>query len=499
MNLDELLLNIHNVDFSSLVRQTDIQTEANKQYYEAKNYRISLTEKEFKDRFDIDPSCIWYAPSISTSCLYFNESSLAAAPFHLDLILSGQYFSEDMFVRAIKSREEEVANLNFSSSVSSLPDGMRMEYFKRLVEKHPDCPGLYDLFFSHYLQSDYGFGNLDSSALNVILSAKTPSDAAKTKEQLSHLPDVISVYRGGNTASTPAEQAYSWTLDVNVANFFACRRGTGEGYIVEGTVRKEDVIDAFITDRDEKELIVDPKNVKITEKIPVWGIDFIGPKLADYAPIYHKYLKQMQSLKFAQHTYAHGYEHQARVLLLSLTLADLLALPPTDKHVLATAAIYHDLCRTNDVDDNTHGAASKEYYLKTVSNPDPLVAFLCEYHCLPDEEGYREIINNRQLCKNRNSAENFLTRAKLLYMVFKDADALDRVRFNIKNLDLNQLRIPVSKELTLVARLYLEQLRFPEVSRLKKGALSSRIQVAESRASQRNSHQKNCKTQEPVR
>ena len=102
--------------------------------------------------------------------------------------------------------------------------------------------------------------------------------------------------------------------------------------------------------------------------------------------------------------------------------------------------------------DPTHGKASKEYYISNVLRPSPLVAFLCEYHCLPDEDAYQEITRNRALSKNRK-------RAKLLYDIFKDADALDRVRFEIRDLNLNMLRLPVSKTLTLVARITLEQLK----------------------------------------
>lgn len=50
-------------------------------------------------------------------------------------------------------------------------------------------------------------------------------------------------------------------------------------------------------------------------------------------------------------------------------------------------------------------------------------------------------------------------RVELLYKVFKDADGLDRIRFGIRDLDLNFLRLPVSKTLTLVARLYHDNIK----------------------------------------
>lgn len=43
-----------------------------------------------------------------------------------------------------------------------------------------------------------------------------------------------------------------------------------------------------------------------------------------------------------------------------------------------------------------------------------------------------------------------------MYDIFKDADALDRVRFEIQNIDMNQLRTDNAKRMTIVARLALE-------------------------------------------
>lgn len=475
MSLESLLLNINNVDSSSLVCQTAIQTEEDKKYYSEKGYLICLTEHELKEKFNLDSSCVWYTPSISYSSLYFNKDTLAVSPLHIELYAHGLLYDVDNLYKAIHERELEVENNTFSGSVNSLPDGMRMDYFKLLIEKKgSDLPGLYELFFSTYLQSDYGFKNIDVSTLEAIIGSKIAEDIEKTKEKLKDFPDVLKIYRGGNTASTPADEAYSWSLDINVANFFASRLGIGEGYIVEAEVAKQDIIDVFLDDLDEQEVVVRPSDVKILSKIPVRGVDFIKPILPEISPIYHKYMDQMKNLTFAQDSSEHGLDHQARVLLLSLTISHLLDLPMHDKKILATAAIFHDTHRTNDDVDPTHGQASKEYYDSCVDSPDPLVQFLCKYHCLPDHVAYEEIMNNRKLSKHRN-------KAKLLFDVFKDADALDRVRFGLRDLDLNQLRLPVSKELSLVSRLFLREVKVSSKPRTHKSSLASKIQSASTR------------------
>ena len=476
MSIDDLLLNINMVTFDSLVCQADVKTPEDKHAYAEKGYQISLTADDFRKMFQIDPSCVWFSNSIYSDSFYFNKDSLAAAPLHLEFYLAGIYSDKEKLYRSIASREEEVQTHNYFGSLFSLPDGMRMEYFKMLLQqKGNDIPGLYEMFFSNYVNSDYGFGSMDPDTLSAIVKSKTDADKQLTTQKLAQLPDTLSVYRGGNSASTPYEKAYSWTLDVNVATFFACRRGTQEGYLVEAEVRKQDIIEAFLDDRGEQEIIIAPENTRIINKTPIHGVEFLEQVLPQVAPMYQEYLGRLLDLEFAQNVEAHGYSHEARVMLLSQIIAQEMDLPLRDREILATAALYHDLRRVNNIDDSQHGKDARDYYRATVPNPDPLVEFLCQYHCLPDADGYQEIRHNRKLSKGR-------TRAKLLIDIFKDADALDRCRFGLRDLDVDQLRLSFSKELPLAARLCYESVRLPEREKQRKASLSSKIASAEGTA-----------------
>lgn len=454
MNRDELLRNINDVSFEMAVCQTSIQTDSDKESLSKRHYRISLTESEFKEKFPkIDPACVYYIPSISQDCIYFNEETLAACPFHLEFMLAGFAVSPDGMYRVIAEREAEVAAGDYQGSISSLPDRMRLEYFTKLVNKKgADIPGLYSLFFETYITSDYGFTNMDQDTLHAILSSKTEEDKARTAAAIQHLPETITIYRGGNSASASYRNAYSWTLDINVANFFASRRGMDTGYIVQAQVNKADIIDAFLDDRDEQEIIVDPARIEVTNELCIHGLGLLEAVLPKVGPIYHEYMNEMDYLDFAMDSDYHGKPHQARVLLLTQIISELEDLPLYERRLLAAAAIYHDTQRTHDNDDEAHGAAAAEYYHDVEENPSPIVEFLCKYHCLPDEQGYAEIRTNKKLSRNRS-------RVTRLYQIFKDADALDRVRFEIKDLDLNQLRLPISKELTLIARICCEQVK----------------------------------------
>ena len=77
------------------------------------------------------------------------------------------------------------------------------------------------------------------------------------------------------------------------------------------------------------------------------------------------------------------------------------------------------------------------------------------------------------------------SRSKMLIDIFKDADALERVRFGIKELDMNQLRLPISKELTLVARLYLENIKVNLNVKYASNNLNEKISAAEKTVSKR--------------
>ena len=322
------------------------------------------------------------------------------------------------------------------------------------------------MFLHYYGTSDYGFRDMDKDTVRAILATKPAeptgfndedsfidyAEMQQSKKILSRMPDVVTIYRGGNSASAAYKDAFSWTTNINVANFFACRRGSHEGYLAEATVKKSDIIE-LIFSRGESEVLVDPANVSITQVIPVHGVDYLADVLPKVNKLYHEYRDMLPKLRFSIKSDEHGALHEARVLLLTQIIAEELSLPIGQRRLLAEAAIFHDTKRTHDGEDSAHGNCAAMYYAKAYgAKANPLVKFLCKYHCLPDEEGYAAIEAMSSLRKQADVA-------KLLLQVFKDADALDRVRFGLRDLDMQQLRLSVSKELTLVARLSLENIK----------------------------------------
>lgn len=454
MNTSDILINMNNVTFDDMVCQDSILTDADKSHYQEKGYIIPYTKDEFEKEFEVNSSCVFYTPSLSLFSVYINFESMAVCSLHLEMTeLEGMDNFKRQIPVAVARSEEEVKQHSFLNSILVLPDAMRFDYLKQLLQKYPSYDGIYSLFMSVYTDSDYGFAAMGNETARTLLRQKTSKDVNETKQRISGLPDRVKVYRGGNSKSVPYNSAYSWTRDINVAYFFAARRGDGPGYVAEGYVDKRNIIEYLPDDRGESEIIADPQNVTVDKVTRLEGIDYLKSVEPLISPIFNEYCEKLEWLDFADATNEHGLSHERRVLFLTLAIAHRLHLPIEDMHILATASIFHDSQRTNDDVDENHGYDAKEYYTQTEDEPDAIVEFLCEFHCLPDSKGRAEIKQNPKLseCKNR---------VQMLYDVFKDADALDRTRFGdlMREPDIKQLRLDTSKELVLAARILCSQL-----------------------------------------
>jgi len=110
----------------------------------------------------------------------------------------------------------------------------------------------------------------DAEAINRMLSSPRPKrEEMMTPDErnaLNAMPSTLTIYRGYSGEGTP--WGWSWTSDREKGEWFARRPpGPWQGIppdptLVEATVRKADVI-AYLTERDESEIVVNPKRVKI--------------------------------------------------------------------------------------------------------------------------------------------------------------------------------------------------------------------------------------------
>ena len=81
-------------------------------------------------------------------------------------------------------------------------------------------------------------------------------------ETYTALPENFIVYRGVTPGRNP--NGMSWTREYDKAEWFSNR--FGEGYVLEGTVNKKDVL-AFFSRRGEEEIVIEAKNVQNKQKI----------------------------------------------------------------------------------------------------------------------------------------------------------------------------------------------------------------------------------------
>lgn len=120
----------------------------------------------------------------------------------------------------------------------------------------------------------------------------------------------------------------------------------------------------------------------------------------------------------------HGQIHSERVGILSYLLGQLNKLSEEDIEILLLASKYHDIGRKVKDDDKTHSIESVKLLSKDNALDGDLkhdyVYFLVEAH------GFKDSEDEKIMSKYNVNRE----RALKLLQIFKDADALDRVRYD---------------------------------------------------------------------
>jgi hypothetical protein len=142
----------------------------------------------------------------------------------------------------------------------------------------------------------------------------------------------------------------------------------------------------------------------------------------------------------------HGARHAVRVIFILRNMNQYQLLTTPQKTILAYAGLYHDIGRINNMADETHGYYSYKktfdegliYNVKGLNAEElEIMKFIIIYHCVDDGIAYEALkeftnIKDVEMCK-------------LLFDMFKDADALDRFRIN--DFDRKYLRKVYSYEI----------------------------------------------------
>lgn len=136
----------------------------------------------------------------------------------------------------------------------------------RNYDKIPD-KDKYELFVDIYQNSEYGFEQFPDDMISDLMDNHAKNSPERRKRMARFKKDArknddgtVTIYRGQNTESTDEDEAYSWTLSRDTAEFFA-NRFKMSGEVVQKDVRPEDVVD-YLTSRNESEVILKPKRLR---------------------------------------------------------------------------------------------------------------------------------------------------------------------------------------------------------------------------------------------
>lgn len=148
-------------------------------------------------------------------------------------------------------------------------------------------------------------------------------------------------------------------------------------------------------------------------------------------------IKQIESIKkrYLYKTNFHGYFHSQKVLLFAYMIGKEIQLSKEEMQIVMDAAVYHDIGRANESEDELHGYYSgcllenkcnhilESNIYKNKTNIKYLKA-ICDAHSVGDSR----IKDLYETYKYED--ENFdFDKFQRLVKVLKDADALDRTRF----------------------------------------------------------------------
>ena len=164
--------------------------------------------------------------------------------------------------------------------------------------------------------------------------------------------------------------------------------------------------------------------------------------------------------EFFTSSFQHNIYHIQRVMFFSQIIAQNEGISEKDLKLLLLAAALHDSGKTRDRRDGEHGKNSAEIageYLQnninSISKEDiKIIQIAIEYHTIrEDEKGRINVTELKELCQKYNVSIANLERIEIISSILKDADALDRTRFDTQNtLNIDSLRTNTARNKFLI-------------------------------------------------
>lgn len=454
----------------------DIETVEQLKEYEAQGYEAGFTRSQFMNRFPhiaVEHIYCIRTTFVPVGLIYLDEEQYICIHTSLfggkDITNKTDEEFEKVLSEIINRRIEAVRNKEYHVlfyGMNSEDEGnIQMRVLHNLIKNEKPCKEIYQSFVDVYSFCDCGIAQISLEDVKRVCKGKSKGQQDETLKRMSQLPDIITIYRGEGSSSTPYENAFSWTTDINTAYFFAYWRHSKSFRLVTGTVNKMDVIE-YLTDRGESEVIVLPENVTASQRVQCnvdWFVTAISSDYAGFPAFEYNAADIKMKVKelydaFGISSRDHDWKHSCRVAFYASFLfrcqyfiEHMSAQKKTKAHLikfyneLMQAAIWHDVSRESD---ECHGVAS--YAVFKENNPDDeIIQFLVENHNIDDEDAkvrFKECFNSYS-SKDRKIIWN-------MFCMLKDADALDRLRIDRMSkdcLDVKRLRLEESLDIVCVA------------------------------------------------
>ena len=246
MKLDEIFQQLYKSNsLENLISIKEIKTEEDKQRELLNGYNVVFTLDEWEKAYPMIPSDNIYFQK-NSDVLYFDRKNYILVHTHLytkeqpsfikDYETSLKNVIQNLYELKKKKDYENLLEPNLSEG-----SGYSIMYLLNLMlENELPNENLYNALIRCYSFTDVGIECISEKAWNNLLLCKTKAQKETTKKRLKEMPDTFTVYRGEGSKSTPYNKAMSWTTNINVAYFFASRRGAEKARIVSGTERNLD-------------------------------------------------------------------------------------------------------------------------------------------------------------------------------------------------------------------------------------------------------------------
>lgn len=424
-------------DKATMVRISDLNSEEldtlNLLAIDIQTLKATYKENLYYCNYQFTPSICYYK---FPYCLMLRFNTLIS---HTENIKD--YIEESIF-KYINKTDMCLLKKDYRYWLMSLPDGIVFDFINRYTQDiEVLSQDLYDAILEQYTRREYSFSEINPQLL-LKLQYSTPENMEKEINRLYGKKELITIYRGEGDKSNP--DGYSWTLDLNMAYFFACRLAS-QAKIKIAEVSKHDVI-AYINDRGEKELLIFPENINCIDEKIQYSDREISDRLvdSDYFEIMLYYRNLMDDIDIiSQHPDA---PHIIRVMLLVTALSYLYELRIEEFEDIVVAALFYDIGGVSDMIDEDHEVITRKmlrensygiYIGKTAQ-------VLIEYH-------YENRKMFEKWLKENIADEIDKERITLMYDILCDANILDEIGLGFQNLKLQQLKLEESMKLVLFA------------------------------------------------